>query len=84
MRACPACENSIGLTHLWKTRIIRCPNCGLAYNEELPSFQDLEEIYSDEHYFQGGFYSDYVTDKKSTQLNFRQRINVLRKFSNGW
>jgi len=83
MRACPNCHNEIGLAYLWNTDIVRCPQCDLGYRDRLPTFDELAQIYSDEQYFRGRFYTDYVADKLGAQLNLRHRLNTIRKFQNG-
>jgi 2-polyprenyl-3-methyl-5-hydroxy-6-metoxy-1,4-benzoquinol methylase len=81
MRACPICGTSTNLTALWNIpNILRCPTCGLAYIDRLPTLKELEAIYSAE-YFQGRTaYADYEASKAGIQRHFEHRIAVLRQF----
>jgi hypothetical protein len=83
MRTCPNCHNSTDLTYLWDTDIVHCPQCDLAYRDPLPTLDELAQIYSDEAYFNGRFYADYVADKLGAQLNLRHRLNTMSKFQDG-
>lgn len=84
-RRCPVCENEKDLIPLWGlVHIVRCPRCSLAYVDELPGIEALTEMYSG-HYFKGdwGGYEDYVAERAAQEANFRRRIAVLRRFSDG-
>ena len=83
MRACPNCRNETGLFYMWDTDIVRCPKCDLAYRDTLPTLEELAQIYSDEQYFNGRFYADYVADKEGAQLNLRHRLSKMREFQSG-
>jgi SAM-dependent methyltransferase len=59
---------------------VYCPACKFVYADEIPDLQALEQTYS-ENYFSGNVaYRNYESDKIGLQRNFRQRINVLRRF----
>ena len=83
MRTCPNCHNETGLSYMWDTDIVRCPQCDLGYRDTLPTLDELAQIYSDEQYFNGLFYADYVADKVGAQLNLRHRLNKMREFQDG-
>jgi SAM-dependent methyltransferase len=82
MRPCPACNTAAGLRQLWDTNIVRCPTCGLAYVAQLPTLEQLQQMYS-ESYFQGDSYTDYLGDKAAAQANFQHRIALLRRYQPG-
>jgi 2-polyprenyl-3-methyl-5-hydroxy-6-metoxy-1,4-benzoquinol methylase len=44
---------------------------------------ELEQIYADQEYFKGLFYTDYLADKATLQLNFQHRLDVVRRFQSG-
>lgn len=81
MRACPVCGSQQNLIPLWNIEnILRCPICGLAYVDRLPTLTELEAIYSAE-YFQGrSAYADYEASKVGIQKHFQHRITVLKHF----
>ncbi len=84
LRPCPVCGNRTALDYLWRTPLVRCPKCSFAYVNQLPTLQELEAFYSSADYFHGKLdYSNYVADKRSTQLHFRHRIAALRQFRSG-
>ena len=60
--------------------IVRCPSCGLLFRRELPTQDDLDQIYGLE-YFQGGAegYLDYVADEEVHRLSARRRLDLLEQ-----
>src|SRR6185436_19769307 len=83
MRPCPSCQTTTGLAYMWNTQIVRCPTCDLGYVDRLPTLEELAQIYSDEAYFNGRFYADYVADKHGARLNLRHRLNKMREYQDG-
>ena len=84
MRACPVCGNTSNQNNLWDlTHITRCSVCGLGYVKQLPTVQELAEIYSADYWNGRKAYTNYLADKVGTQLHFKHRIASLRQFSSG-
>ncbi len=84
VRACPVCKNEQQLTTLWGIETISCcPNCSLAYLSQLPTVEELAAMYSEEFFEGASAYHNYVADKSSIQVNFKKRIEILLRFSQG-
>jgi len=57
----------------------KCNACGHVYAQINIPKDELFKFY-DRKYFFGDEYSDYVADKKVTQINFKKRFSTLSKF----
>lgn len=61
--------------------LIECSKCGLISAKEIPTFDELKQLYEKEYFF-GMEYSDYIADRKALEKNFKKRINYLDRFIN--
>lgn len=59
--------------------VVECVNCHYIYADLTLTQEEFEQLYR-EGYFKGEEYSDYVSDKAITQINFNQRLNTLLPF----
>lgn len=81
MRPCPICGTDTALSLLWDIEnIVRCPTCGLAYVDPLPTLKELQALYSQEFFRGNSAYADYEGSKSAIQHHFAQRISTLREF----
>lgn len=87
MTTCPLCRASFQPdAHVrWRKDgfdIVRCPSCALLFRSQLPTVDDLAEIYAVD-YFKGGDaqgYLDYVADEDVHRLAARRRLDLLARF----
>jgi SAM-dependent methyltransferase len=83
MRACPVCQNTVGLRTLWGIdNLVHCPHCGLGYADTLPTVAELEQIYSAEYFHGFTDYKNYVGDKTALRANFQHYIRIIQKYCN--
>jgi 2-polyprenyl-3-methyl-5-hydroxy-6-metoxy-1,4-benzoquinol methylase len=88
---CNVCEASVDPEHdaVWTKdglEILRCPSCGLLFRADLPSPEELPELY-DRTYFRaddrsrgGQGYADYVGEADLHRLNAQRRLSLLEGF----
>ncbi len=75
---CVVCENK-KVSPLWRElKIVKC-DCGHIYYDQNLSKNQIAEIYTGS-YFNGGEYSDYLTDKDVIRKNFLARLKTLKRF----
>lgn len=89
MTSCPLCGASFDpAVHLrWNKDgfdVVRCPSCALLFRSELPTTDELAEIYAVD-YFKAGDdgdaqgYLDYVADEDVHRLAARRRLKLLAR-----
>jgi 2-polyprenyl-3-methyl-5-hydroxy-6-metoxy-1,4-benzoquinol methylase len=76
-RSCMACGSQV--ISEFGEHLHRCENCGLVVAKEIPTFDELTQLYEEEYFF-GMEYSDYQADRKALEHNFRQRIKHLSPY----
>lgn len=59
--------------------VVECLKCHYIYADLSLTQEEFEQLYR-EGYFKGEEYSDYVSDKNITQINFDLRLNTLLPF----
>lgn len=77
MTNCIVCDGKI-FTPVYENTLKRCNKCGFITANIKMEESLLKSIYS-ENYFKGEEYLDYLNDKDVLQLNFKKRINLIRK-----
>lgn len=75
---CIVCGSS-GLADAFYAELLRCSKCGHIFADLRLSDAELFNLYSKAYFF-GDEYSDYLTDKKVLQKNFKLRLEVLKNF----
>jgi len=60
--------------------LARCSACGHVVAANMPSAEDLQQLYSNT-YFIGGEYFDYIADRAAAEANARRHLRVLGQFS---
>ena len=48
--------------------------------KDMPSEDDLRKFYDEGYYF-GEEYVDYTKDRKALEVNFKKRVDLIRKLS---
>jgi 2-polyprenyl-3-methyl-5-hydroxy-6-metoxy-1,4-benzoquinol methylase len=87
-RVCNACKGSVDreLDLAWRKDghdVVRCRACGLLFRADLPSPNDLPELYgaayfrSGESSQHGEGYADYLAEEELHRLNARRRLRLL-------
>lgn len=73
---CIVCGN--GSFEPYCSDVVRCLKCNLVVAEEIPTKQEVKELYQKEYFF-GMEYSDYEADRVALEHNFRKRIKRLNR-----
>src|SRR5262245_39713532 len=76
LHACIVCGGRAEHSHL--PGLARCSVCGMVSAQSDLSDPDLEQLYGVD-YFHGNEYFDYIAERESLRLNFRDRIKTLRQ-----
>lgn len=82
MKECVVCKSSdfFPSPELNK-ELLRCKKCNLIFYKDIENISP-ETIYNSNYFIDGRYY-DYLADRPVFERNFRNRIEVLRKFSKG-
>jgi SAM-dependent methyltransferase len=79
MNKCLVCGHT-DFKPVYSSTLLKCMSCGFVTANMQVSPELLEKTYS-ENYFKGEEYLDYLQDKEILQLNFKKRIETVRKLS---
>jgi SAM-dependent methyltransferase len=75
---CLVCDTSLG-PHTRLTGLLCCQNCGFVTADLSFSGAEVEAIYGRD-YFHGREYADYEFEAPSLKLNFRRRLQTLKRY----
>jgi 2-polyprenyl-3-methyl-5-hydroxy-6-metoxy-1,4-benzoquinol methylase len=76
LKRCVVCEGK-GFSN-YSNGIIQCDNCTLVVASDIPTAEEVDELYQKEYFF-GMEYFDYEADRPALEYNFKKRIKGLGK-----